>query len=185
MSEKKFYQTKEWRELSRAYVKDKSCEWCGRKSGDIVKISWKDKKKEIKISLSVHHREKQKFGLQVYKRLATKYFKDYFRGGNTTEHMGLYIEAKKSLIPGAEDKDLKKRVRFLFDQKHRDTLDQIYQDYKDEKKREYMVLNPETAIILCNRCHYAREKGLILCKICRIKYHKPRYSMCYNCHGSR
>ena len=180
--DKKFYQTKEWKKASRSYTEDKTCEWCGRKSGDIVTVG--DRK--IKISLVPHHREKAKFGLRVYKRLATVYFKEYFKkGAHSDEYTALWIEAKTSLIPGAEDKDIRKRLRFLWDQKHRGELDEIYGRYKEEKKREYMLLSPDTAIILCNRCHYAREKGLILCKICNLNYHKPQYPTCYNCSGRK
>lgn len=180
--DKKFYQTKEWKKASRSYTEDKTCEWCGRKSGDIVIVG----DREIKISLVPHHREKAKFGLRVYKRLATVYFKEYFKkGAHSDEYNALWIEAKTSLIPGAEDKDTRKRLRFLWDQKHRGELDEIYGRYKEEKKREYMILNPGTAIILCNRCHYAREKGLILCKICNLNYHKPQYPTCYNCSGRK
>lgn len=176
--DKKFYQTKEWEETSRSYTKDKTCEWCGRKSGDI--ITFGDRK--IKLSLVPHHREKAKFGLRVYKRLGTAYFKEYFKkGAHSDEYTALWAEGKNSLIASAEDKDIRERLRYLWDQEHRSELDEIYDRYKEEKKREYMILNPDTAIILCNRCHYARERRLILCKVCNLKYHKPRYPTCYGC----
>ncbi len=182
MVNKKFYQTKEWKKTSQTYTKNKTCEWCGRKSGDIVTIG----DREIKLSLVPHHRERAKFGLRVYKRLATAYFKEYFKDGtHIDEYTTLWNGAKMSLITGVEDKDIRKRLRYLWDQTHRGELDKIYSDYKEEKKREYMVLNPDTAIILCNRCHYAREKGLVLCKTCSLKYHKPQYPTCYDCSGRK
>lgn len=177
---KKFYQTKEWKKVSKSYTEGKTCEWCGRKSGDI--ITFGDRK--IRLSLVPHHREKAKFGLRVYKRLATAYFKKYFKdNAHRDEYTSLWLEASNSLIHKAEDKDIQKRLRYLWDQKHLDELTEIYDNYKEEKRREYMILNPDTAIILCNRCHYARERGLVLCKVCNLKYHKPRYPTCYECSG--
>lgn len=176
--DKKFYQTKEWKELSRAYVENKECEWCHREAGDIVFV----RDKTIKLFLVPHHREKAKFGLRVYKRLATAYFKQYFKdNAHRDEYTSLWLKASNSLISGAEDKDKRKRLRFLWDQKHLDELSDIYEAYKEERNKEYLTLNPDTVIILCNRCHYAREKGLILCKICNLRYQKPQYPTCYNC----
>jgi len=180
-SKKKTYEKKEWKEKSREYVTDKSCEWCGRKAGDIVSV----KDKEIKIYLVPHHRVKKQIGLRVYKRLANKMFGEYFKlGKNKEEREDLYDEARRSLISGAEVKDIKKRARFIWDQHHRDDLDTLYDDYKYGAEQDYLDLTPEKAMIFCNRCHFAREKGFVLCQKCRINYHKPIYPSCYNCSRS-
>ena len=175
---KKTYQKKEWREKSREYVEDKSCEWCGRKKGDTVTI----KDREIKIYLVPHHRVKKQLGLRVYKRLANRHFGEYFRlGKNKEEWHGLYDEAEESLVSGAEEKDIKKRLRYIWDQRHRADLDKLYDDYKYGAEQDYLNLTPEKVLILCNRCHFAREKGLIICKQCNLNYHRPQYPTCYNC----
>lgn len=176
--DKKTYEKKEWKEKSRAYVKDKLCEWCGRKAGDIVIV----KDKEIKIYLVPHHRVKKQLGLRVYKRLANKMFGEYFKlGKNKHEKEDLYDKARVSLVSGAEEKDIKKRVRFLWDQLHRDDLNKLYDDYKYGAEQDYLDLTPEKVMILCNRCHFAREKGFIICKMCNLNYHKPQYPTCYRC----
>ena len=35
--------------------------------------------------------------------------------------------------------------------------------------------------IMCNRCHLAGHKGLVLCKICKIHYHRPENECCRYC----
>ena len=36
-------------------------------------------------------------------------------------------------------------------------------------------------MVLCNRCHFAKQKGKILCLKCGEHYHSPRYENCFNC----
>lgn len=125
---------------------------------------------------------KKQLGLRVYKRLANKMFGEYFKlGKNKEERKNLYDEAQKSLVSGAEGKDIKKRLRFIWDQRHREVLNKLYSDYKYGVVQDYLDLTPEKILILCNRCHFAREKGFVLCQKCKINYHKPIYPSCYTC----
>ena len=34
---------------------------------------------------------------------------------------------------------------------------------------------------MCRKCHYAREKGMVLCKLCRKNYHYTKYEKCFDC----
>ena len=179
----KIYQTPEWKAAARAYVEGKPCEWCGRHAGDIVEVEdRKGKVKRVTLTIAPHHRKKIEMGLKVYKRLADRFYKDYFKdGANREEYDRLRREADGNLPERVEEKDVKKRVRFEFDKNHRLDLDAQYDEYKKWAEAEYMDLRPEKAIILCNRGHWAREKGLVLCLECKLYYRDPRYPTCYRC----
>lgn len=41
------------------------------------------------------------------------------------------------------------------------------------------------AIVLCRRCHFATHRWLVLCKICKKKYHKKQYDCCFDCLPSK
>ena len=67
-----------------------------------------------------------------------------------------------------------------------ENLEAVSAASEEEKRRilaDYTELSPKKTIILCNRCHYAREKGLLLCPVCRIRYRRPRNPMCSECRG--
>ena len=51
---------------------------------------------------------------------------------------------------------------------HMEKLNEDYLQFKDVK-------------VLCRRCHYAYHKGLTLCPICKTRYKKPRFDMCWEC----
>ncbi|MEJ2250332.1 MAG: hypothetical protein P8Y97_11855 [Candidatus Lokiarchaeota archaeon] len=42
-------------------------------------------------------------------------------------------------------------------------------------------LNTEHVLLLCQRCHYTHEKGMVLCELRRENYHRPRYNYLFNC----
>jgi len=92
-TKKKIWQTKEWKEGVKNFVKGKSCEWCG-----------------------------------------------------TTE----------KLLP--------------------------HHPYANTKDIDYLDLYLSSCIVLCNRCHFALHKGLILCSKCRTHYHRIGADVCYSCY---
>lgn len=47
---------------------------------------------------------------------------------------------------------------------------------------EYMNIVANGILLLCRRCHYSRDKNLILCSNCGENYHKKNYEMCMKCH---
>ncbi len=38
------------------------------------------------------------------------------------------------------------------------------------------------AVVICKRCHYAHNRGLILCEKCNENYRKPNFETCYQCY---
>lgn len=48
------------------------------------------------------------------------------------------------------------------------------------KKEYYSFNNIQT---LCKRCHFAHEKGMTLCCICKKKYHYRNFDSCKDCQG--
>jgi hypothetical protein len=159
--------SREWRERSRAYVEGKTCEWCGAKAGDKYIDS---KGRERTVGLAPHHIEKRRWGLPLYRQVRDR----------------LYRQWLKDHDPGEAPRGLTAREgrRYLKDQWTRQSLGLISVAFEEEKRRtlaEYTALSPERTIILCNRCHYAREKGLLLCPVCRTRYRRPRNPTCLEC----
>jgi len=56
----------------------------------------------------------------------------------------------------------------------------VFAPVKEAAEEEYYSF--KDAIVLCMRCHYAKEKGWVLCEICRKKFHKPMYEQCWECY---
>lgn len=176
----------EWKERSRAFVEGKTCEWCDAKAGD----TYTDRKDKIrKKHLTPHHRNPPKLGLPAYRKIANRFHREYFAKGAHSEEFkerlrelaGLRSQAVEELGDKVEEKDLKKRIRFIFDEAHREEIDALYGEYTKAAEKEYMKLTPETAMVLCNRCHTARRYGKVLCSRCRENYHSPKYPTCYSC----
>jgi hypothetical protein len=163
----------EWKKRSKAFVEGKTCEWCGAENGD----TYTDRKGKTRNKhLTPHHRDPPKLGLRAYKKIATKFYREH-----KDEHSQLRAQAIEGLGDRVEEKDLRKRVRFLFDEAHREEIDELYQEYKRRVEEEYMDLTPEKIMVLCNRCHTARKYGKVLCRKCRENYHNPKYPTCYTC----
>lgn len=55
---------------------------------------------------------------------------------------------------------------------YKSVVQQLVCDYEDMKN----------IFVICKRCHHAHNKGKILCKKCKVNYHKPNYEMCYQCY---
>lgn len=53
-------------------------------------------------------------------------------------------------------------------------------DHKIERKVQ-KYLNMKDTVVLCKRCHYAAEKDMILCPICKKNYYFITYGACYEC----
>ena len=178
----------EWKERSDAFKEGKVCEWCSAKTGDEYATG---KGKTKKKYLTVHHRNPPKLGRQAYRKIANKFHREYFANNQEElkerlkELAGLREQAVKDLGPHIEEKDLKKRIRYIFDGAHRAEIDELYEEYKRQAELEYMTLTPETAMVLCNRCHTARRYGKVLCQKCKEHYHNPKYPMCYHCNKKK
>ena len=196
------WETIQWKMKRSAFLKDKTCEWCGSRE-----------------NLAIHHTQHFK-GLKEYKSVLSMMMREHFGSGrNEVERQALQAEvnkrvhprysflcpncnypmyARKSIAPrykckkcGSEtDKPKKKqslesrrafRKEFskLFLQRHKEEIDKMFAQAKENSNRDYMDFKNVT--ILCKRCHYAKEKGLVLCKVCHKNYHKPKYEKCWRC----
>ncbi len=54
---------------------------------------------------------------------------------------------------------------------------------EEEARKEYLSLT--NTLTFCNRCHFAWEKGMILCSKCKKKYHPTMFIFCYNCNPEK
>lgn len=64
---------------------------------------------------------------------------------------------------------------------YKDAIKEIVLAQRDEFHEYYKTF--DDCVVLCNRCHLALHKGMKLCSICKEKYHKAHYSMCWDCFG--
>ena len=161
------WRSPEWKKRSRAYTEGKACEWCGARAGDKYTDS---KGKERTLGLAPHHIEKHKWGLPLYNQVRDRLYRQWLK-----EHS-----------PGEAPRGLSERERrsILKYQWTRQNLEAVTRAFEEEKRRildDYMTLDPEKTIILCSKCHYAREKGLLICPVCKTRYRKPRNPTCSLC----
>ena len=70
------WRSPEWKARSRAFVKDKACEWCGARAGDKYKDS---KGKERTVGLAPHHIEKHRWGLPLYRQVRDRLYRQWLR----------------------------------------------------------------------------------------------------------
>ena len=161
------WRSPEWKARSRAYIEGKACEWCGAGAGDKYTDS---RGRERTVGLAPHHIEKHRWGLTLYRQVRDRLYRQHLKG----------------LPPGEAPRGLSAReaARYLKDRWTQANLEAITRAFEEEKRRildAYMNLNPEKTIILCSRCHYAREKGLLICPVCKARYRKPRNPTCRGC----
>ena len=66
-------------------------------------------------------------------------------------------------------------------------LPQIFDETIKEYKKQVEILTKNYSdmtevSVVCKRCHYAHNRGLILCEKCNQNYRKPKFETCYQCH---
>ena len=153
------------------------CEWCGHRKGD----PYVDSKGVTRVrSMAVHHRNPPDIGLRAYKRLANHLLKSWTKI-NMTEWRELTMEARMSFPYEATDADAKRRAEFNWAKEHRQRISEAYEEHRAKVIMVYSHPTGETAIVSCSRCHTAREKGKVICRVCRERYHDPRHQMCLVC----
>jgi len=166
------WKSPEWKAQSKAFSEGKPCAWCGAVPGDTYETK---KGKTRKYGFAPHHIEKHKWGLPLYNKIKNQLFRDYYKT-LTSGIMFLYPA-------GISQKEYREQTKFDWEKSHRDEIQAAFQDEKDKILNGYMNLSEENAVILCTRCHYAREKGMVLCKTCGKGYHKPKYDKCWTCNN--
>ena len=151
------------------------CQWCGKKDGEIYTDT---DGKLHKVSLSVHHIERPKYGLGLYRKVAAKLFNIYSK----TPDFQTDIDKTRVAAPlGLKQKEILEITKGRWQRDNKTFIKESYDLEKAKIIEGYTNFEEDEVLVLCNRCHYAREKGLVLCKVCKSKYHKPIYDMCWTC----
>jgi len=167
---KEIWKSPEWKKQSEEFKEGKPCAWCGAIPGD----TYTDKKgKTRKLGFSVHHIEKHKWGLSLYNKVKNNLFKDYYKDIKSKPSFQHPVEMSKRAFAN--------RTKFDWHHSHKDEIQTEFQKEKERIIKDYLNITDENVIVLCNKCHYATEKGLILCKKCKKAYHKPKYNQCFEC----
>lgn len=186
------WQTKEWKEKREQFIEGKLCEQCGA-SEDLV----------------VHHTQSIMPYKQHFIAISNALLSEKIQEGEyKTELVQIYtcpkcqthrpsdLKARKVKKPkyrcnncGHEFEDpvigFKETGRLSRNDwdhylaKYRDKINEIVQAQRDEFHEYYKTF--EDCIVLCNRCHLALHKGMKLCPVCKEKYHKTSYAMCWDC----
>jgi len=164
------WKSPEWKAQAVAFKEGKPCAWCRAKPGDTYTTK---SKKSRKFGFSVHHIEKHKWGLSLYNQVKNKMFRKYWQD-KTSKPLFLFPT-------GLSRKEYREQLKYEWENSHKEDIQTAFQEKKELIINDYLNLTEENAVVLCNRCHYARERGMVLCKICGKGYHKPKYDRCWKC----
>lgn len=167
------WKSPEWKKASREYLEGKACEWCGAHAGDTYEDS---KGKTRKLGLSPHHIEKHKWGLPLYNQVKNSLFTAWLKKNRDHDY-----EVPRSLT----EKEKREYVKNLWAKDNGTIISETFEAEKHKILDTYINLSPENIIILCSRCHYAREKGWIICPECHKNYRKPMFPTCSDCAKKR
>ncbi|MCW4031595.1 MAG: hypothetical protein NWE80_04445 [Candidatus Bathyarchaeota archaeon] len=196
------WNTPEWKRKSKEFLEGKKCVWCGstknlaphhlkkfRGLAEYTKIVSKSIKEHF--ANGKNDDEKQHLNLEVKKKLKKSYSQRCPKCCRT-------VKARKTVKPkfkcyscGFKTDKPKKRInptykrqkQFLFRkrfaEKHKAEIERKFSEAKEEAMKEYLSLKKVEP--MCRKCHYAREKGMVLCKLCQKNYHYKKYEKCFDC----
>lgn len=199
---RKPWQTREWREKRAAFIEGKSCEWCSSTEyltidhlnnvygnfeyGKIAFQLFNDYFAEGKNKEELNLLEKKTlekatlyyylacpkcgYSVQVRKKLKPKY-----RCWRCKKN---FSQPKKKLSLSTL-RFLNRRLFQLFKESHKEEIDAVATPKIQQLNEDYFAF--KNVLILCRKCAYARLKGMVLCKVCKKKYHPRRFSMCWEC----
>ena len=196
------WQSSAWKKKREEFLKGKSCEWCKSEKNLVIHhpkhfhglAEYRKSATRIMreyFSNKKNEEERQKLLAEASKDVAQIY--SYF-----CPNCGYRAYARKTIRPeykckkcGTETDEpvkklssytrhlIRKKFRFLFFQGHKEEIDRLFAQAKEAADRDYHSFKDAT--ILCKRCHYAKEKGLVLCEVCGKGYHEPKYGKCWEC----
>ena len=158
-----------WKKISKAYVEGKTCEWCGAKAGDTYEDS---KGKTRKLGLSPHHIEKHKWALPLYNQVKNRLFSAWLKQNRENNY-----QVPRSL----SQREGREYLKNMWARDNGTIISVAFEHEKQKILNTYIHLSPENVIILCTKCHYARERGLLICPVCRKNYRKLQFRTCYSC----
>ena len=164
------WKSPEWKTQAKKFSEGKPCAWCGAKPGDTYETR---KGATRKLGFSPHHIEKHKWGLPLYNEVKNQMFRDYWKK-KTSQPLFLFPA-------GLSQKEYREQTKYGWENTYREVIQANFRAEKQRFLDDYLNLTDENAVVLCSRCHYAREKGMVLCKVCGKGYHKPKYDRCWDC----
>lgn len=200
---RKPWQSKEWKKKRDEILKTRSkCEWCNStKKLTIDHLhNWNGLMEWNKIAIplfysyfknGVHKEELLKYrkasleGIEIRYSLCcpkcnrSVYERKTVKPKYRCVNCGFTTDKAKKKVRLATIRFLNKRIFSLWAKDHKEEIDSLFQ--KRKKKANESYLNFEEILVLCNKCAYARRKGMALCKVCKQKYHKSRYRSCWQC----
>ena len=154
------WKTDAWKKKREELIRDKCCEWCGSTE-----------------NLSVAHKERALSYDQDYRIVSNELWQ-------TLVSQGKYSTPDRE--EGEEDNDYRRRViarlqrdREDFRSKYANQIEQAVDAKRQMDFQKYMSF--EDVMILCKKCHFAYDKGMVLCDVCRKAHHEPKYDMCWFC----
>ena len=179
------WNTAEWKEKRKKLIKGKKCEWCGSIT-----------------DLSIHHKKKKISYRKHYRLVSNRFLKKLIKEGtyktsnknSCPRCHSRSIYPRKTLTPkfrctkcaNTFDQPIKQSTSSVsrrdyvdFQKKNREIIREIVRSERQRSYEEYMTL--QDTKILCKKCHLAIEKGRVLCKVCKKKYHKRQYRKCWLC----
>jgi hypothetical protein len=196
------WQTTLWRKKRTEFIKGKKCAWCG--STEILVIDHNETFKPLAeynkvawgffanyFSENKHQEELEELKIQASANVTIRYFE-------ACPQCGYSVKPRKTMTPTykcykclSEFEEPTQKIHrstisyinrtlfLLFQKNHKEEISVIYEKKKNESDKKYYAF--ENVTVLCKKCNFARLKGLILCKECGEKYHKPNYNTCFNC----
>jgi len=197
------WQRKEWREKRREFLRGKSCEWCSSQKTLVIhhREHFYDNMQYPEIALDYFEKyinapsnqvEYQQIKRKAEDQITPKYVKACPKCENSsikprTTITPIYrchrclteFDVPKQKIHQETKNEIWEKMFEFFLNEHKSEVDNLFSTIK--KKSDESYLGFENVMVLCKRCHMAVEKGLILCTVCKKRYHKPDFEMCKNC----
>ncbi|UCE96859.1 MAG: hypothetical protein JSV51_04540 [Candidatus Bathyarchaeota archaeon] len=196
------WQTTEWKKRRKEFLKGKTCALCDSNENlAIHHTKHFDSLKEYRKTVTQfmhsyfangkNESEKRQLYIKAGRNSKPRYY-------YSCPNCGYRVYARKTIVPkykcskcgSVTDSPIKKKkistkysrrrnFRRLFFKTHGEEIDEIFAKRKQQAYENY--LDFKGVEVLCKRCHFAKEKGLILCRICNQGYHKSKYGKCWNC----
>jgi hypothetical protein len=194
--------TPQWKKKRLEFLQGKTCEWCGSIENLAIHhnhhfYGLNEYKKLVTKVIKQHFAtgknqdEKQGLLVETHRKVQLKYL-------YLCPKCGFQVYARKTLHPKYKCKTcraltdspvrklspkskraIRREFRKSFLQSHKNVVDEAFKELKETSNKDY--LDFKDVEVLCRKCHYATEKGLVICQVCHKSYHKPKYRKCWVC----
>lgn len=194
--------TPQWKKKRLEFLQGRTCEWCSSTENLAIHhnqhfYGLREYKKLVTRAIREHFAEgknqDEKLGLlsEANQKVQVKYlylcpkcgFQVYARKTITPKYKcrtcrALTDSPVRKLNPKSQ-RAIRRIFRKSFLQSYKDLVNKTFKELKANSSRDY--LDFKDVNVLCRKCHYATEKGLVICKVCHKGYHKPKYGKCWVC----